>query len=622
MSVQRRRTSATLTALLLCTGAPALAQQPRPPALTGSVSVGTRSVDVGGADTKFREDVNLDDGVRLFDASLHYQPAERGSGIDRLDLDATGLGGDPFETIHLGVRKYGAFDLKLDRRRSAYFYDDTILPAALASVTASTRGDVHRFDFERVRDSATLDVDLSPATQLSFGLEHQTRTGDSTTTLDLQRDEFELDKPLDESLNGLTVGLRHSWDHITLVVDEQLHDFENTSELILPGYSPGSNAADPAELLLFRADQSYDYTSRGHAVRLMAKPTAKLDVGGGWRTESVDLDMQANQTSSGTTFGGAPFTETLAGPAAVGRDITVTDFDFGYAIGDRVRVVANARQSRLSQDGGVTWGTSVGTGSWGIDTGGREAGFEYAVSQTILVSAGWSTETRTVNRSWTLDAASSVDTNEETSRDGYFARLLVHLAGGLELTASVEDNDINDPFALASPTASRRYKIGAKKRWSSGISINGSFRKTDVENDASGWLADTNQADVRVDYRRERLQLSAGYSRIELQRAIDQLVTAGTVQSLFAIAYDADSTLWDASARWRINERYSLGGELRTYDNTGSFKIARDDYRAFLDVELRGPYAVRIAYRDLDYTEDAYDNYDARLLEVALRLRW
>jgi hypothetical protein len=611
-----------LAAVLVSTSAPTLAQQSSSPALTGSVSAGVRSVDVGGAAAKFREDINLDDGVRVFDANLHYQPAERGSGIDRLDLDATGLGGDPFETVHLGVRRYGAFDLKVDRHRSDYFYEDTILPAALASVTGSTRGDVHHFDFKRIRNSAALDIDLTPATQLSFGLEHQTRTGGSTTTLDLQRDEFTLDRPLDESLNGLTVGLRHSWDHITLVVDEQLHDFKNTSELILPGTSLGSNAADPATLQFFMADQSYDYTSRGHVVRLMAKPTAKLDLTGGWRSETLDLDMQASETAQGTTFTGAPFTSALQGPAAVARDITAADFSFGYSVGDRIRVIGSARHDHLSQQGGVTYGTAVGAGDWGVDTNGWEAGFEYAVTSTVLVSAGWSTEQRTTNRSWALDTASSSDSDEETSRDGYFARLLLRRTGGLELTASIEDNKIDDPFALASPSASRRYKVGLKRRWSNGLSINGTYRKTNVENDTSGWLADTQQADIRVMYQRDRLQVSAGYSAIDLQRTIDQLVTAGTVQRLFLIDYAADSKLWDASVRWRINPRYSVGGELRAYDNVGNFRLARDDRRAFLEVGFGESYTLRIAYRNLDYTEDAYDNYDARLLEVALRRRW
>lgn len=623
MSTRTTFKRTALAMLLAGIGAHALAQQSPPAALTGSVSVGARSVEVSGTDAKFREDVNLASGVRLFDANISYQATSRTEkGIDRLNLDATGLGGDPFETVHFDVRKYGAFDLKLDHYASAYFYEDTILPAALASVTGSTRGDIHHFDFERVRDAASAALDLSPATQLSFGLEHQTRAGDSTTSLDLQRDEFTLNRPLDESLNGLTVGLRHAWDHITLVVDEQLHDFKNTSELLLPGASPGSNATDPATLQFFMADQSYDYTSRAHGVRLLAKPSGKLDLNAGWRTENLDLDMHAHESSQGTTFAGAPFTSALQGPAFVGRDITVADFGFGYALNEKLRVIGNARHSSLSQQGGVTYGTDVGAGAWSIDTGGWEAGFEYAVTATILISAGWSTETRTDDRSWTLNAESSADTDEKTRRDGYFARFLLRRSGGLELTASVEDNSINDPFALASPTASRRYKIGLKRRWSNGLSLSGTWRKTDVDNSTSGWLADTKQANVRVLYQRERLQVSAGFSEIDVQRSIDQLVTAGTVQRLFPIDYAADSALWDASSRWRINERYAIGGELRAYDNYGSFRVARDDRRAFVDVTLGATYGLRVSYRNVNYREDAYDHYDARLLEVALRVRW
>ena len=154
--------------------APAVAQQapvsaPSTPALTGSTSLGVRSVDLTGTEAKYREDVNLDDGVRLFGVHLSYVPRVGEAPVDRIDLDADNLGGDPFESIHLGVRKYGAYNLKLDRRRSAYFYDDTILPAALASVSGSTGGDFHTFDFERIRSTAALDIDVTPATKCRSG---------------------------------------------------------------------------------------------------------------------------------------------------------------------------------------------------------------------------------------------------------------------------------------------------------------------------------------------------------------------------------------------------------------------------------------------------------------------
>src|SRR5690606_195843 len=142
----------------------------------------------------------------------------------------------------------GAYHFRLDRRRSEYFYDDTILPAAPASVSGSTGGDFHTLDFARIRSRASLDVDVTPATPVSLGLERQTRTGDSSTTLSLERDEFDVEKPLDESLNALSFGVRHAWKRVTMIVDEQARDFENTSELFLPGASPGRNGADAAEL--------------------------------------------------------------------------------------------------------------------------------------------------------------------------------------------------------------------------------------------------------------------------------------------------------------------------------------------------------------------------------------
>ena len=252
---------------------PCLAQSANDSPLTGSVSLGVRSVEVGGAVTKYREDVNLDDGVRLFDLTLRYAPPrDADSIVDRIDLNASNLGGDPYESVSLSVQKYGAYNLKLDHRRSEYFYEDTIVPAALANIDSVTGGDFHHFDFERVRDTASLDLQLSPDTKLSFGLERQTRTGDSTTTLDIQRDEFELDRPIDESLDALTAGIQHSWDKVTVVFQEEIKKFENTNEMFLPGASAGTNTLDPADLQFFFLDQSYDFDSQSPSHQSACEP--------------------------------------------------------------------------------------------------------------------------------------------------------------------------------------------------------------------------------------------------------------------------------------------------------------------------------------------------------------
>ncbi len=589
--------------------------------LTGSASLGARSVAVTGTDSKYREDVNLEDGVRLFGVQLRYAPRVGEGRVDRVELDADNLGGDPFESVRLDVRKYGAYHLKLDRRRSEYFYDDTILPAALASVSGSTGGDFHTLDFERIRTSASLDVDVTPATQVSLGLERQTRTGNSSTTLSLERDEFDVEKPLDESLNALTFGVRHAWKRVTLIVDEQGRDFENTSELFLPGASPGRNGADAAELQFFRFDQSYDYSSRSHGVRVLAEPTARLDVAAGWRLEDLELDLRGDEQARGTSAAGLPFETSRAGPGAVDRDIEIADVKLGFTATERLRLVGTLRRSTLEQSGALTIGPSLGAADWQIATDGYELGAELALSPAVTVAAGRSSEARATAYAWQRDAvAAGVD--RSTDRDGYFARLALELTGGFALSASVENNSIDDPFTLASPTSSVRYNVTARRRWSNGLALSGSYRNTDVDNDRSNWLADTEQATIRLIYQRPRLELSAGYARVDVARSVEQAVAAGTRITVFAIDYAAASMFRDASAYWRLNERFSIGGELSGYDNHGTFRLARDDWRAVLDVRVGADYTLRAVYRSLDYAEDEYDSYDAEILELAFGVSW
>jgi len=264
-------------------------------------------------------------------------------------------------------------------------------------------------------------------------------------------------------------------------------------------------------------------------------------------------------------------------------------------------------------------GANVGMSAWDIGTDGYEIGAELALS-SITIAAGWSSESRSTTYGWGFDA-DTAGRDANTDRTGYFARLMLELASGLELTASIEDNSIDDPFTLASPTSSTRYKATARWRWDNGLSLSANYRRTDVDNDVSNWLADTEQADARLMYQRQRLRLSGGYTRIDLERFVQQAVTAGARVTLFAIDYAAQSSFRDVSGRWEVSDRFAIGGELRAYDNRGSFRLTRDDYRAFLDVRIGDQYSLQVAYRDLEYVEDAYDAYDADIFELAFGLK-
>ena len=438
-------------------------------------------------------------------------------------------------------------------------------------------------------------------------------------TLSLERDEFDLEKPLEESLNALTVGVRHAWERVTLVFDEQLRDFENTSELFVPGVSAGRNATDAVELQFFARDRSYDYRSRSHSIQVLAEPTQRLTpkLAGDSRISSSTSTAESRPAARRSRRAVRDVAQRARQRRPRRRDRRCRSRLRGD---QRLRLIGHARRSALVQRASCR----------PADRRRQRLGYRDGRIRSrrgdrnllhLIVAAGWSTESRKAAYGWTF-GADAVGEAVRTDRAGYFARLMLNLTSSLELTASVEDDSIDDPFTLASPTASRRYKIGARRRWNNGLSLSGSYRQTDVDNDRANWLADTEQANLRVSLQRPRLRVSAGYARVDLARRIEQNVTAGTRVTLFTIDYAADSTFADGFARWQLSDRVALGGELRRYDNRGSFSHSRDDHRAFVDVRLSSSYALQIAYRNVDYLEDVYDAYEARIVELALGVDW
>lgn len=617
---EARRISSTLlaAAIALATGS-ALAQQAAD-AVSGRAAIGVRAVDVDGSTDKYREDVNLDDGARIFDFSASYAPADAGW-LDRIDVDVANLGSDPFETMHFVARKYGAYELVLDRRRSEYFYRDTILPEELASIEAATAGDLHRFDFQRVHDKAKLDLELAPATGLNIGIDRYTRSGDSETTLDLEREEFELARPIDESLNAVSIGVEHSWDKVTLVFDRLSRDFENVSRLLLPGTSSDPDPGNPTELDYFFANGVSDYKSRGNLLRLIARPADRVSVTGSWHTESLELSLDEEESAAGIDFNGLPFSSTLVSAGDIDRDIEIADIDVDYRLNDRLAILVEGRRQSLDQHGTLARDGEAGQSEWDMSTTGIRAGLELAATSRLVLSAGLSRESRDVS------AASELDTEvfgggTKTDRDGFFARLRYRSELGIDLRASVEDDDIDAAYTLSSPSASRRYRLQARYRWNNGVGATAAYRRDENRNARSGWQGDSDQLSLRVTYDSARLQLALGIGTIDLSHEIAQLVTAGSRQVLYPIDYRADSDLVDFTARWRVNDRFTIGGSLGEYDNDGSYRLARDDYRAFLEIDLRDAYFLELRYRSIEYREDRYDDYDADLVELAIGLSW
>ncbi len=608
--------------------APALAQ-------TGSVSgeflIGYRSVSTDGSENKYKEDINLDDGPRLFNLKLDFVPSgELRSMVDEVRLDMDNYGGDPFETLHLGVRKFGSYSFRFDRRKSEYFYEDIIEPVGLSNPALAFAGDFHHFDYERVHDTASLDVDLNQRAKLSFGFDRYTKRGESTTTLDISRDEFEFDKPVDESLNSYRVGFSYSWDKVTLVLEESQREFENDVHLFLPGFSLGEDPADATTLSSFFLNQPYETETTQHTLRLIAKPNNKLTVRLSGVIQETETEAVGDERSIGVAFNGNPFTTNLSGAGEIERDVEMFDLDINYLVNDRFALVGKAWQRELDQEGDFFWSGNLHAGLWEVETSGFQGGLQFAVSPKVTVAAGFRVEERDVTHAFTEDDVTDpLDPETETTeQDGLYANLTWRPTRAFDLSLRWEDFSIDDPFTLASPTDRERLTLRGRYRLASGLSLNGTYSTNEMDNSNSGYASSYDQVQVGLAYRKNGFDASISYGNIEIERAVDRVVVTlpgfGGGQLIpLPIDYQADSDFFDARMRWTRDD-LSLGASYREYENDGSFALDREDARVFAEYTCPGGYLLYAAYRTVDYNEAQFnfDDYDADITEIAVGYRW
>ena len=127
--------------------------------VVGNFEFGYRYVNVTGNINKYNEDLNYQKGPRLLNLNFDLVPSGNlKKYFDLFNITASTLGGDPFESYGFVLKKYGAFNLRYNHRKSTYFNQDTLLPASLANFRLSNAGDLHTSNFEHSFDDLYFDV--------------------------------------------------------------------------------------------------------------------------------------------------------------------------------------------------------------------------------------------------------------------------------------------------------------------------------------------------------------------------------------------------------------------------------------------------------------------------------
>jgi len=587
----------------------------------GTFMFGYRTVDTSGADFKYKEDINLDDGLRLFNFSLHYTP-EQGLKklLDRIDININNFGGDPFETFRLSIQKYGSYKFQYNRRKAAYFYHDLYQPGE------GQFYDLHAFDFDRIMDSGLLNIQLGNNLDLYLNFDRFVKKGNRTNTFDINRIEFEFEKPIEEESKEAVLGVSLHFNRYSILFEEKIQDYESSNSLFLPGYADGGAFARyPSSLNYFYLNQPYDFKAYTHTFKFKARPFDNLVLAGSTQIINLDMDLTYSESGDGVDYLGRFFTYSSSGQGSFERKIRLYDFDINYLLFNKLAVVGAVRYSNFDQDGQLSIDGDKESATLKYDTIDIESGLQYQFSSRLGVTLGYRYEARE------LEGVETVTYEEKTERHGFFGNLKADLAQAFRLTLDYQYGSYNDPFTLISPTSLNRIRATTKLKINQ-FSASGSYlwSKSKSEIYENLWESSKNQIGLRAGYQAEKLKIMAGYSLIDIEHKGSQLVfyppswsgPAGTF--LWDIFYEGKSNLLDGSFSFNPSQKWKIGLYANSYSNSGFWEISRTILKGYLDYTFDNGFITQLGYRYVDFKEKSSgdNDYKANIVEISFGYRW
>lgn len=136
----------------------------------GAIELGYRFTDINGSRDRYKEAVNLMQGLRLFDFNLWGRNLDEKKGlVDYFSLSTNGIG-DPFPTARLEIKKNKTYDLVATYKEYKYFFDreDNFFFT-----------DNHDFNQKTRMGTVTLTVYPKEDIQLNLGYSRWEREGDA-----------------------------------------------------------------------------------------------------------------------------------------------------------------------------------------------------------------------------------------------------------------------------------------------------------------------------------------------------------------------------------------------------------------------------------------------------------
>ena len=591
--------------------------------VAASFEFGYRYVDVSGNINKYNEDLNYQKGPRLLNLSFEIVPSGTlKKYFDVFNVTASALGGDPYESYGFVFKKYGAFNLRYNHRKATYFNHDTLLTPSMAYYRLSNVGDLHTFNFEHAFEDLYFDVNLSERAKFFIAYDRQKLSGESTTTLDIQRDEFEFDKPVDNLKNAYRAGLQVNLDRVDFVLEGNYTDYKNQNSLFLPGYSAGENPAY-SDLSLFELMVPYKFTMPMITAKINARPTNRLKATLAYSYANQDMSLSYGEKAkgSGPSPGYLPVAYETAGNADLSRKLSLFNFDLSFKVHEKVYLIGGFRYNKLSQTGDLTVEAERFATAADIKNSIYEAGVQILPHRNLSISGGIRFEDREAKLKTGDEAAEP----RETKRTTFFINANYDFSKKVSLLGEYERGSYKEPFTIMSPTGLDRFKIRGKVKATPELSFVFTMLKREMKNSDSGGTFKSDTYSVDAVYTvKEKFTISGGYARLNVNTSINNPVAFASVIMPWDIKYKSGNNVFQGSLSYKVNPKFSIGAMSYYYKNAGTWALDWTTLKGWVRYTLNGGYSLVLSYQRNNYNEATYnfDDYSSDILTLGFGYRF
>jgi hypothetical protein len=267
---------------------------------TGSLDVGYRWLtNVNGNFPEYRSVVNLGEGLKLNGLEFTFMDPKHRL-FDRVDANASGWGGDPYNTARLNARKMGVYDFNFDYRNIAYF---NAIPS-YANPVAPAGFDEQSFDTHR--RMMTIGLDLRPGKRIIPYLAFERNSGYGhgiDEWVQGSNDEFAVPTLLRDSTNNYRGGVRFEYNRFHVTLEQGGTTYKDDDQTNWSGTNLGDRTTPIRDQTLSLSSLNQAYGIRGTSLYskalLTAHPFSWLDVYGQFLYSDPKTTVKFNETATG-----------------------------------------------------------------------------------------------------------------------------------------------------------------------------------------------------------------------------------------------------------------------------------------------------------------------------------